>query len=74
MTSRHSWSEPNRFHDNRGNITKSERSCLHCGIVKVTRHEIDELGRGVHWAEFWRGIDRIETDKTPVCERVEVEA
>jgi hypothetical protein len=53
---------------------KSERDCANgCGIVKVTRHEF-EGGRPTHWIEFWRGLDRIECQGTPVCERVGVDA
>jgi len=46
---------------------KTERECQNgCGIVRVTRHEIDG-GREVHWIEFWRDIDRIEGEGTPPC-------
>jgi hypothetical protein len=45
---------------------KSERECSSCGVVKVGRHEF-EGGREIHWTEFWRGLDRIEGDKTPPC-------
>jgi len=54
---KHRWSEPVRFE------RKSERTCLNgCGIVKVTRHEGD-----LHWAEFWRGLDKIDDVRTPPC-------
>lgn len=46
---------------------KSERECCNgCGVVKVGRHEF-EGGREIHWTEFWRGLERIEGDKTPPC-------
>lgn len=46
---------------------KTERECLNgCGIIKVTRHEF-EGGREVHWTEFWRDLDKIEGDGTPMC-------
>jgi len=49
---------------------KSERECLNgCGIVKVTRHEDRS-----HWVEYWRGLEKISVDKTPVCEPVKADA
>jgi hypothetical protein len=46
---------------------KTERECQNgCGIVKVGRHEM-EGGWEVHWTEFWRGLDRIESEGTPEC-------
>lgn len=55
---RHSWADPVRFEH------KTERLCVLCGIVKVTRHE-----PGVQpWLEFFRGLDRIECERTPACE------
>jgi len=61
MTQRHRWSEPLRSEH------KSERECIACGLIKVTRHE-SEGGRDVYWTEFWRGLDRIQCDGTPACE------
>lgn len=56
------------------NANKTERECVNgCGIIKVTRHEV-EGGRDLHWVEFWRGLDRIEGQRTPVCEPAEVDA
>lgn len=63
--SRHRWGDKVVICPN-----KTERECLNrCGVVKVTRHEFDG-GREVHWVEFWRGLDRVEADATPVCEPV----
>ena len=62
---RHSWGDPARFQH------KTERQCVKCGIVKVMRHEVDEY-RLTHWTEFWRGLDEIKSDGTPVCEAVRV--
>lgn len=54
---RHSWGEPLRF------PYKTARSCIVCGIVKVTRHEA-----GVRpWLEFYRDGERIECERTPEC-------
>lgn len=55
---RHSWSEPVRF------IRKTERTCNHCGIVRVTRHE-EEI-----WSEFWRDGVQLKTNgvRAPVCD------
>jgi hypothetical protein len=58
---RHRWGEPVRF------PFKTERECLACGIVKVTRHE-SEGPRDFHWQEFWRDGDQLPADKTPACE------
>jgi hypothetical protein len=52
---------------------KTERECQNCGLIKVSRHEV-EGGRDVYWTEFWRGLDRIECDGTPVCEPVKADA
>jgi hypothetical protein len=72
---RHKWSAKVEF----PLAHKSERECLNgCGIVKVTRHEHNS-----HWVEFWRITrrtkamdfsERIEGDRTPVCEPVRVDA
>lgn len=56
---RHSWGAPVRF------PYKTERSCTKCDVVKVTRHEPGQIP----WIEFWRDAERIETAKTPPCER-----
>lgn len=63
MSNRHRWGAPQRF------PRKTERACLKCGIVKVTRHE-SEGPRDIHFQEFWRDLDQIITDKTPPCEAV----
>lgn len=55
---RHRWADPVRF------PYKTERTCMICGIVKVTRHEPDKYP----WNEFYRGVDRIECERTPECE------
>lgn len=60
---RHRWGEPVRFPH------KSERQCIKCGLVKVTRHEA-EGPRDVHWVEYWREGDQVAADKTPACEPV----
>lgn len=56
-SSRHRWGEAVRF------AYKTERECVHCRIVKVTRHE-----PGVWpWAEFWRDGVRMACTGTPQC-------
>lgn len=66
---KHRWAEKTVI-----SLQKTERECVNgCGIIKVTRHET-EGGRNLHWIEFWRGLDRIEGDKTPACEPVTVDA
>jgi hypothetical protein len=60
MNQRHSWGLPHRFEH------KTERQCLNCRIVKVTRHE------AICWTEYWRDLDRIECDRAPACEVVSV--
>jgi hypothetical protein len=54
---RHRWGTPNRFR------LKTERECLRCGLVKVTRHE---TGMNV-WTEFWRDGERLHEGGTPIC-------
>lgn len=55
---RHRWGKPMRFQ------YKTERECLRCGMVKVTRHQTYENV----WNEFWRnGEEKIEGKGTPVC-------
>lgn len=56
---RHSWGLAHRFPH------KTERQCLQCRIVKVTRHENDCC-----WTEFWCGLDQVEGKATPACEVV----
>ena len=60
---RHCWGLAQRFfHDERPDISKTERACVHCGLVRVTRHE-----SGRHWIEFWRDGERVDCDRTPEC-------
>lgn len=54
---RHRWGEPVRF------PYKTERTCVACGVVKVTRHEPGEQP----WLEFYRGLERIPCERTPPC-------
>lgn len=61
---KHRWGEPRRF------LHKTERECLHCGLVKVTRHESDGP-RDVRWTEFYRGLDQVDATGTPACAAVE---
>ncbi|MCB1499734.1 MAG: hypothetical protein KDK07_08065 [Bauldia sp.] len=66
MSARHRWGEaerPTRF--------KTERQCVKCGLVKVTRHENTGGPGETHWTEFWRGLERIECEATPPCQPVE---
>jgi hypothetical protein len=42
-------------------------------MICVSRHEY-EGGRDRHWKEYFRGTERVECDKTPACEPVEVDA
>jgi hypothetical protein len=62
--SRHRWADKVVISPN-----KSERECRNgCGIVKVSRHEYPAGNPfGVHWPEFWRGLDKIECEGTPPC-------
>jgi hypothetical protein len=58
---RHSWGLAHRFQH------KTERQCIKCRLVKVTRHENDCC-----WTEFWRCLDQVEGGRTPACEVVRV--
>lgn len=62
ISTRHKWGEKVRF----GNY-KSERQCLRCETVLVSRHE-SEGGHPRHWKEFWRDEVRIRCDATPPCD------
>lgn len=56
----------------RPDIGKTERECRNgCGIVKLTIHP---GGSARAWQEFWRNGERIDCERTPACEPVEVEA
>jgi hypothetical protein len=60
MTStRHKWGErvPFQF--------KTERQCVRCELVRVTRHDDPQ---GQPWIEWWRDQVRIESDATPPCD------
>lgn len=61
--SRHRWGDPVRFEH------KTERTCIHCGMRKVTRKEPPQF-----WTEFWRDLEKIETESTPPCQRMEIAA
>lgn len=65
-TKRHRWGDAQRFiNEARPDISKTERPCIHpgCNIIRVTRHE-----SGEHWVEFWKDGERIDCERTPVCE------
>jgi hypothetical protein len=68
MTStRHRWAQRQQISPH-----KSERQCMRCETVMVSRHE-SEAGRSVHWKEFWRDQIRIRCEATPACDaRLEV--
>lgn len=55
---RHSWGEPVRT------TYRTERRCVNCGMVKVTRHDGDRYP----WAEFERDGKRVGAMYTPPCE------
>ncbi|MDP2410372.1 MAG: hypothetical protein Q8M26_08805 [Pseudolabrys sp.] len=59
---RHKWGEAKRF------PYKTEVSCERCQIVKVTRHEPSVRP----WLEFYRDGERVNCERTPVCESAEV--
>jgi hypothetical protein len=60
-STRHRWSTAHKWPH------KTERQCVRCEMVKVTRHET-EAGREIHWTEFWRDLERAETQSTPPCD------
>lgn len=68
MTSRHKWSAKLPF----PLANKSERTCIRCDVVLVSRHEY-QAGREIHWKEFWRDCEQIKCEATPPCDaRLEV--
>jgi hypothetical protein len=60
MNARHCWGEPMRFR------FKTERTCLSCGLVKVTRRDAGDCA--IPWVEFWRDGVRVEAKGTPACD------
>jgi hypothetical protein len=69
MSTRHKWGDKVRADDG----SQSRKVCERCDMICVSRHE-HEGGRDRHWKEFFRGTVRVECDKTPACEPVEVDA
>lgn len=61
-SSRHRWAQKVEFPP-----YKSERQCIRCEMVLVSRHE-SEGGRPVHWKEFYRDEERVHHDATPPCD------
>lgn len=59
MSVRHRWGEKDKHAD------RSIRSCLKCGLLKVTRHE--PAAYPMHWIEYWRGTERVDCPGTPPC-------
>lgn len=52
---------------------KSERECENgCGIIMASFHQYpDGNPFGIHWKEFYRGLDRVDVDgHRPKCEPV----
>ena len=60
---RHKWGDPNRL------LYKTERVCLRCDLIKVTRHEPTAT-----WIEWWRDGERITCERTPACAGMKAEA
>lgn len=56
-----------RWDDKKRHAHKTEQQCQRCGIVKATHHQF-EGGREIYWTEFWRDLEKIETDRTPLCD------
>ena len=54
---RHSWSEPHRTE------YRTERVCVRCELIRVTRHEPGQMP----WTEWWRGDAQIFCAGTPPC-------
>jgi hypothetical protein len=59
----HSWSQPNRLPH------KTERECVRCGIIRVTRHDAGDTV--IPWVEFWRDGERLDVRGTPACQPVD---
>lgn len=56
---RHQWSPPYR------KPYRTERVCLRCGMVRVTRHEPGQIP----WPEYeWKGRRVDSGGRTPKCE------
>ena len=61
---KHSWGEPVR-----PDLNNTLRTCKKCGLIRITRHEYDNMPR--HWIEFRHGENRVvmvgQPNKTPPC-------
>jgi len=64
MSARHRWSDPYRTEH------ETNRSCIKCGLIRVTRHEPGHLP----WSEWWRDGLKVEATATPACEAATVAA
>lgn len=66
IAARHRWGQPSRPSE-----LRTERACVNCAIVRVTRHE-----GARHWVEFCNDAGMVITDgsarTTPACEQLEV--
>jgi hypothetical protein len=58
-STRHKWAKPMRFQ------FKTERSCIRCELVRVTRHDNPS---GLPWIEWWRDLEQIHHAATPPCD------
>lgn len=58
---RHAWEDPVR-----PDMNNTFRTCRKCGMVKVTRHEPDNVPR--HWTEFERDGAKVVSASTPTCD------
>ncbi len=63
MSQRHTWGGAER-----PTHLKTERQCLVCGLVKVTRHEGSQ-----HWTEWWFALAKLRCDLTPPCDVVRLQ-
>lgn len=61
---RHKWSEPSR-----PSALRTERICLRCGMIRVTRH--DGGAQSLPWTEYYDGDERLDAGPggkaTPPC-------
>jgi hypothetical protein len=62
--SKHRWGNPLR-----PDLNNTLRTCSKCGLVRITRHEVDNKPQ--HWTEFEMEGRKVAAVKTPICEAAE---
>jgi hypothetical protein len=60
--SHHKWGDKER-----PSPSRTLKHCRRCGVICLSRHEVDAHGHAQHWKEYWRGTERLSTSLVPEC-------